>query len=290
MECFLCGLIKQPTKELKTGYFPCDSCRNSICSECSDLSTSELRCLPLQKRVVKFHCRKCRNYDYVESLKNIITDKEIIIQDKNEIIKMLKEKIDALEHNMGNISGPTFADVLQKNRQSINKTIPQNIPDVIIKPRIPQDVQQTKNAITVNINPTELKIGIKKLKPTKSGAISIKCANKHEVDVLKAAAEEKLKDTYLIETTRMKKPRVKITNFNKDMTKEEITNSILQQNENLQDFNVTYIKNGKNGNKPIFGECSGLSFKHLLHLGKIYISWERYPVYEDLSVPRCFHC
>ncbi|CAG9769109.1 unnamed protein product [Ceutorhynchus assimilis] len=102
---------------------------------------------------------------------------------------MLKGKIGALELNMGKISRPTFADVLQENRQFINQTIPQNIPDVNIKPKIPQDVQQTKNDITININPNELKIGIKKLKPTKSGAILIKYVNKREVDVLKAAAE-----------------------------------------------------------------------------------------------------
>ena len=65
---------------------------------------------------------------------------------------------------------------------------------------------------------------------------------------------------------------------------------ILRQNETLNDFKVTFVKKGINGQNTIFGECSSLTYGHLMYEKRIFIGWDRLPVFEDLSVSRCFQC
>lgn len=97
MECSLCKQTKQITKDNRCSSLQCDLCRNTYCQECSELSASELKCIPLQKRLLKFHCKKCRNYELVDSLKECIKDKDAIIIAKDEIIQLLREKLKKYE-------------------------------------------------------------------------------------------------------------------------------------------------------------------------------------------------
>lgn len=291
MECFLCGVIKQPTKEAKAPCFSCDACKNFVCMECSELSASELKCMPLQKRVMRFYCRKCRNNEFVESLQYIIKDKEIIVDDKNKIISMLQEKLRMYEQVEDcKLTARTFAGAVKGNQETAIVPKPQNVPDVVIKPKNAQDSKRTRDDIISNINPADLKIGIRNLVTTRSGSVVIKCKSKKEAEVLQNIARDRLEDSYTVETSKMRKPRVRITNFGQDLTREEIEASILQQNEGLKDFRVTYTRRGRNGQNTVFGECSPSTFRQLMQVNKVFIGWERFPVYEDLSVPRCFQC
>ncbi|KAG5887203.1 hypothetical protein JTB14_016688 [Gonioctena quinquepunctata] len=189
MECAICKIIKQPTKENKYPCYPCDSCRNLICAECSDLSPSEIKCLPLQKRLMKFHCSKCRNNDFVEILKNTIKDKEDIITNKNEIIKLLQDKLRIIEEKI-TLQKPSYLDVTKNNSAQTNYK-QQSTPEIIIKPKTNQVPGQTMRDVNQNINPSHLKIGISKMRSSNTGTVTIKCKSKREVDIL----EQKQKQT-----------------------------------------------------------------------------------------------
>lgn len=88
----------------------------------------------------------------------------------------------------------------------------------------------------------------------------------------------------------MRKPKVKITNISKEYKKEEIEECITQQNLINGTIKVTYIKTNKNGQKTAFCNCSPRAYRDIVKLKKINIGWERYPVYEDIDIPRCFKC
>ncbi|XP_074042086.1 uncharacterized protein [Leptinotarsa decemlineata] len=292
MECTVCNQIKQPSRELKNPCFAYDTCRRLVCTECSELSSSEIKCLPLQKRILKFYCKKCRNNEYIDSLKLIMKDKETIIQDKNEIITLLQEKLKCLEELRNNSTSNTTYAKATKCEQNLNPntTTQINVPNIIIKPKTNQDPTTTKADIDANINPTNLKIGIKKVKLRKGGIMIVKCQTKQDAEVLEIAAKNKLHDAYDITTSKLRNPRVKITNFEQNLSKEEIEAMILNQNEFLSDFSVTYVKKVKDKQNTIFGECSAANFSQLMHIKKVCIGWRRYPVYEDLTVPHCFRC
>lgn len=97
--------VIRPNKEVKCHCFPCDSCTDLICLEYSGLSSSEIKCKPLQRRTLKFLCEKYRSYDDLAViLQSSVGDKKKIIQGQKEIIKLLKEKISRLE-DLGGTAG-----------------------------------------------------------------------------------------------------------------------------------------------------------------------------------------
>ncbi|KAG5863924.1 hypothetical protein JTB14_031156 [Gonioctena quinquepunctata] len=246
MECFLCKQIKQPTERVKIPSFPCDSCRNT-CAECSELSTTEIRCIPLQKRPLKYQCKKCRNLDTLEILQNTIIDKEKIIEDQEIIIKLLQEKINTLEKS----NVPSYSSILKQQQIIGSKPIKTSCPKIIVKPKQQQLSEQTKKDINTNINPAKLKIGIANIKPSRSGMMIITCQTKNETEILKEALEDKLKNDYNIELSKLKSPKIKIVNFNQDYNNEEIENYIKEQNDIPGEITVNYIRSNRNGTKTI---------------------------------------
>ena len=60
--------------------------------------------------------------------------------------------------------------------------------------------------------------------------------------------------------------------------------------EKTDELKVTYIKKNKNNKYTIFVECSPGLFHKFIAQKKVFLLWERYQVYEDISIPRCFRC
>lgn len=287
MECSLCKKVKLPTKDVKNPCYPCDSCRNLICIDCTELSATELKCLALSRRLLKFHCVKCRNYDFIDVLRDQIKDKDHIIQNKDEIIEMLKERITE-NGNKNNESenspnSASFADVAKTK-------VTHTCPTIIIKPKTQQDLKKTKEDIEKNVKLEDLKVGVQNLKTTKSGAVVIKCLTKKGTELLETDIRKKLNDKYNIELSKMRKPRIKIINFKQEMDSEQIEKCIAEQNNVEGAIRVIYIKKSKFGTKTLICECCPRSFNRIMQEGKVCIGWERCKVYEDLDIPRCFNC
>lgn len=283
MECAICKQVKIPTKETKCPCFPCDVCKSIICIECSELSPTEIRWIPLQKKVLQFRCIKCR-YETIEILLNTI-------KDKDNIIKLLEEKIIVLENNIRETKQkPSYAEIVHTNRTESTIVMNRSYPEVVIKPIKRQDAAVTRKDIDGCIKPAEIKIGVQKVRTLDGGGLKIRCQSKQEADVLKEKVTEKLRQNYEVSSTKMRRPKIKITNFDQNMTEEEIKKCIFEQNQVDGEVKITYIRRNKNGSMTIFGECSAAAFRALMSAGKLYIGWGRYPIYEDLSILRCFRC
>lgn len=289
MECSLCKQGHQTTKDNKPSCITCDTCKNLICLECSELSASEIRCISLQKRILKFQCKKCRNFELVDILQNTIIDKTKIIQDQELIIKLLQEKINDIGKNQMNTKSYASAINDNKEKHEVAK-VPYNFPKVVLKPKNNQSAEVTMKDLNSKLNPLELKLGITNMKKTKNGAIIIKCQTKDETHALKVEMEKKLHQSYEVEMTKLIEPKIKIVNFNQEMTNDEIENSIKQQNHLDGKIKVKYINRAKPGPKSIICECSPSAFHQIMNMKKLCIGWERHRVYEDLSIPKCFNC
>lgn len=288
MECSKCKETKIPTKDIKVPCFACDSCRNLFCIECSELSTSEVRCMPLQKRLLKFHCPGCRSYELIDMLKKTVLDKDEIINTKNELINLLQEKIKQYETEK---ESPriSYARVL-KGQHEEKDEMKHNCPGIIVKPMVPQDATRTMKEIGQKVNPVALKVGIKNMKSARNGVVVLKCSTKRESETLAEAFRGNLGNSYSVELSKMRKPRVKIPGYNQEMTASEIEESIKSQNQFRGDIKVVHIRKKRSGRNTVFCECSPDSFADLMLMKRVFIGWERYPVYEDLDIPRCFHC
>ncbi|KAG5898896.1 hypothetical protein JTB14_000144 [Gonioctena quinquepunctata] len=77
------------------------------------------------------------------------------------------------------------------------------------------------------------------------------------------------------------------------MSEEEIENCLREQNSFIEEtgyIKVTFIKRNRIEKQTIFAECTGEIFSKIMDARKVFLGWERNPVYEDLTKPRCERC
>lgn len=294
MECDECKDKKSAT----TKIFPCDGCASNICTKCSKVTASEIKVLELRNgRIMRFLCLKCTKFETFELLNQTIKDKTDIIDSKDEIIALLKSKIKDLESVIQvkpNII-PSYSSVAQVKVSSSSNELKlvNNIPSILIVPRAPQSSEKTKKDLQTNVKPTNLKIGIKNIKPTKNGSMIVKCHNKEDLHFFKQEAEKNLPD-YEIQVTKMRQPRFKIIGYSGNLNTSDLETCIRNQNCYISDsdnFSITYIKENRNKDTfTIFGEASPNLFHKMISNRRLFIEWSSYSVYEDISIQRCFKC
>lgn len=166
----LCIQCKQKQNKKEKFYvFACDSCNTFYCGDCSGLTTTEVRCMPILERTLKFYCTLCREGDYIECLKSTILDKTTIINDKQKIIEMLQAEIKKIESK-------SYASAVTAPASTSHPTrpeVPKNFPPVLIKPRNKQDAETTKAEIQAKINPSTLKLSIMSVKTSGNGVVVV---------------------------------------------------------------------------------------------------------------------
>lgn len=244
--------------------------------------------MPLQKRLLKFQCSKCRNYEFVDLLKNTIADKDDIISSKNEVIALLQEKLKKYE--AGNKStGVSYAGAVMSQHQRSEGEV-QNSPEVIVKPKVEQNADRTREDVSRGVNPVALKIGVKNVRAAKNGVLVLKCPTKDDTERLAEAVRDSLGNSYDVKVSTLKKPRVKIPGFDQQLSAIEIEESIKCQNQLSGDVKVVHTRKKHSGQNTLFCECSPELYAGLMAMKRVYIGWKRYPVYEDLSIPRCYQC
>ncbi|KAG5879766.1 hypothetical protein JTB14_028697 [Gonioctena quinquepunctata] len=176
----------------------------------------------------------------------------------------------------------------------MTKQQPKNLPVVIVKLNKPQNAELTKSEIQTKINPRALQVSINSVNTGYNGNLIIKCnSQKETVKLIEEAQKQDLSNTYQIQMSQLKKPRIKIITTNNNMDKEEIEECLRSQNEFVtpEDYlKVTFIKKVTNGKVTVCAECSAPLFKKFMDNKKVFISWERCPVYEDLTISRCKIC
>ena len=184
----------------------------------------------------------------------------------------------------------TYADVLTP-KPPVNSE-----QTIVIKTKNKREAANTIKTMQESLNPSELNIGIKKVRSTKNGDIIIKCPTKEEGEKFKKAAMSKLSDKCTVETIVKRSTRLKITvvDENQNQDHKEIEECLRKQNKWIDTNDklvVTYVKRMKNKNNlTIYLECSANLYHKAMSQKRVYLGWQRYPVYEDLSIQRCFTC
>lgn len=285
MECDVCKGKKEPV-------FPCDGCKTAHCKTCAGLTSSEIKVMQLKDRLMIFYCKKCKDGDTITLLQSLIADKSRIIAANDEIIQMLRKKVDELEANSAVVQKVVYSDAVKKNLL-VKKPELNNTPALIIKSRHQQDPEKTKFDLIKKVNPSKLKIGIRAVRNTKKGDTIVRCQNIGDLESLKNEIGKKMSG-YDVQVSKLRKPRIKIVGYQGTLEKEEIEQRLRDQNKfigEIDELRVTYVaKSKKSSQSIIFGECSSQLFHKFMAEEKVFLDWERCSVYEDISIRRCFKC
>lgn len=263
-------------------YYECDSCLSRIHRNCSIMSASEIKCMPLQRRMLVHVCDTCKIL-----MKRIPFMIGIIDKMRSEI-----SELKGIVSNSCKKGDKSYAQITsEKVEIDTNKKV--NIPSLIIKPKNVQRSSKTKDDLLKTVNPVNMNIGIRSMKTVKNGSVIVKCTSREKVEVLKKAVTETLKDAYEVDVTKLRNPRIKIANYEGHKNAKELEECLRKQNDwitNDDYVSVTYVRKKRNMNSTIFAECSPVMFQKFAKFKKVYIEWQCCPVYEDINPIKCFNC
>lgn len=149
--------------------------------------------------------------------------------------------------------------------------------------------------MTENIDPVQIDANINKILPSNEGSIRILCDDEESTKKLHKVMSDKFADKYDIKVPEMKKPKIVIVGLSDEVVQD--MNSFLQDVKARipdiyeQEIKLikTYLPKGKKLHSAIL-ETSADAHKFLIELGRVSQGWESFPIYEFVSVLRCFKC
>lgn len=285
MECDFCHEIK--TKEI----FACDECHKKVCKGCGKLTSSEVKVLQLSSRVMKFLCQSCLDFDTYVLLKNTIEDKQNLIESKDEIINLLKKKLEELSQPR---CGESYSQVVK------NSTMKEKV--LLVRPKDKnQPSEETRKQLEARIEPTNLGLTISAVKYVRDGGVAISYNNEDGEVTVPSNIKKNLGEQYEVIEPEKKNPRIKIINVSKEIAENEeiLVEKIIKQNRISTDEDKLIIrmihnyetkKEGKRPRTNVIMEVDPQTYSQLSSRGTISIGWKSCYFVDHVNIVQCYKC
>ncbi|KFM60419.1 Hypothetical protein in type I retrotransposable element R1DM, partial [Stegodyphus mimosarum] len=153
--------------------------------------------------------------------------------------------------------------------------------------------QEVKDHLVKNINPNNLKIGVKSVKNVRKGGVIIETVKEDDIKILEDAIKENQKLKEIVEPQRPVafKPRIIIYNVKEGIDAETLKETLITQNPDIkgEELEIKLNMNGRFGKHWV---CSvdPHSFKIIMKHKKINLFWSRKNVREYIQVTQCQNC
>jgi hypothetical protein len=153
--------------------------------------------------------------------------------------------------------------------------------------------EATKELIKSKINPTEMKVGISTFKTLKDGRILIQAGSKEEIERIRNSITDKCGEEMEAKVHDLRNPRLVLYNIPEDVTLENATKIIREQNPELQmeenDMTTKFIYKTKRNTRNLVIEVNSHTRKQILST-RMKIGWEICKADDYIHVNRCFNC
>lgn len=279
-KCIKCSLTLEEDEEV----YKCYICKQELHKKCANLTASELKCMPLQKRSLRLICTKCDNF--ITKLPDLLSMVEGIQKDMSQ----MKENMYKFSSGQSNGNHTqNYADVLRQKPE----------PVIVVKPVNAQTSNLTKTEIKQAIDPTDIGVNISQLKQVSKGAVVISCEHKSDIDVLKTKISEKIGNKYNVEVPTLRKPKLKVVNIHNedtDVDDNQLVNKIMKQNKinsDTDDIHIRIVKkisNKRFDTSTLIIETDPLTHRHLLKNEKVNVGWSKGNVYNHVNLLQCYNC
>ncbi|CAH1974120.1 unnamed protein product [Acanthoscelides obtectus] len=266
-------------EDIKEDYYTCDVCNGKIHQVCAQLSSSEVRCMPLQKRTLLYACVNCK--DVLKKIPNLV----IFMED---IKKQLADKSTTTPVPIP-IQQSQYSDVLKKRCEEV----------IVIKPKDKtQDSSKTKKVVEEKINPAEIGVGVSRVKYVKEGGIAISCTKKEDITNISENIKEKLDKEYEINIPKKKNPKIKVISIQQKYieTPDTLIETIIKQNgiSTAEDERVLKIISAYEHKSKKYGiiilEVDQTIFDVINKKEVLYIGWKKCKYFEHVNVIQCYKC
>ncbi|XP_077279855.1 uncharacterized protein LOC143907159 [Temnothorax americanus] len=220
--------------------------------------------------------------------------KEIVREEMGGIKQALIEELRKMltQEAYGPTSGATrkYSDVIKERKE-------ENI--LIIKPKVQQESEITKKTIKDKIDITKMEIGITKLRKGSKGTVILGCETEKEKDKLKTMVQAAMGEEVKVSEPQKGKPKIKIINVGGEemkMEDDKLIDTIKKQNRIGKESCMHLVKKilrGKNKDTEqgsVIIEVDESTHNSLINRGKINLGWRKCPIFNYISVRRCFNC
>lgn len=208
---------------------------------------------------------------------------------KAEIASIREYKPSGLVEPKSNVA-TSYVTALKKND---NKVL------VVKQKGSEKNIQQVKEDLRKNVNPSDIGAGLSLGKPTKNGGIILKCGNEKDLGNIQAQIQDKMGDSYSVDVPKVLEHRIKVVGVNESeysLADQEIVAKIKKQN-NIQEspnkkINIIRRSNVVNGRFNIVMEVDATTYESrvLIEKERMNIGWNRCLVYNEYGIRRCFRC
>lgn len=295
MECFKCTKKGIDLKLIGEKCFSCEGCKRLLCEKCSgeSFTATEIRVLQLKKdKQLTYFCGKCRKEmrekkEFESRIIEVVQESIIKFTDdiKESIGEMVKIKLGEF---MKQCAYPAETDSYASRLKKVDSHA------LVIRPKAGNDRKgsETKEEVKRIIDPSDLGIGITKMRGVKDGGLAVCCESSDDTQRLKSDVEMKLGGEYEVKEVKKWKPRLKIIGIEDGISSEELKECISKQNSNIGDVNeleVKVVKKMRKGYMAIV-EVDANLYRRMLDCGALKIKWKICAVFECLDIMRCFKC
>ena len=164
---------------------------------------------------------------------------------------------------------------------------------LMVKSKLELSTEEVKNVLRTKVNPTAMKVGIKTLKSLKDGRVLIEAGTTEEINKLSQTIQDKCGRELEVTLPQLRKSRTVINNIPKDITVENLEETITTQNPELElvpgEIGTRFIYSTKWGQTKGVKEV-GPQTRRKLQQKKLKIGWQICYVADYLVAMRCFKC
>ena len=164
---------------------------------------------------------------------------------------------------------------------------------LMVKSRQNLSTEEVKNTLKTKVNPIVMRVGIKSLKSLKDGQVLIEAGTSEEINKLSHTIQNTCGEDLEVTVPKLRKPRMVIHNVPKDTTVENLEETIIAQNPELDlvsgDIVARFKYTTKRGQTKTVIEV-GPETRRKLQQRKLKIGWQICKVEDYLVAMRCFKC
>lgn len=245
-------------------FAECDGCDSLFHLKCCGVTKKEASARKNSK-CLKLYCEECfkaKTDGTPGKLKEILgllykIDLCVQLQKTSNLSASIEQKLNALDKKLDNVpdnmniaqdrnATPSYANVV---RRSVK-------PAVVIKPKNKQQSAKTFDDISKNVNKNDVKVcGTRNIR---NGGIVLRCENPTETMKVKQVVSEKLGDDYEVVLPRIKCPRVRITNIDREIPADSILDELVKHNTELNQKEMRLVtviprkRSRENFNEAVF--------------------------------------
>jgi predicted DNA-binding protein len=163
-----------------------------------------------------------------------------------------------------------------------------------VKPKEPLPPESIKGLLKAKINPSKIRVGINTLRTHQNGQVLIETSSRKELEAIEKDINEKCGEKLEANAHKLRSPRVVILNIPKEISVENVEDTLLAQNPDMNlkqgDINAKFSYQTKKHGRNLVIEVEAGTRKLLLLQQKIKLGWQICTVHDYVVATSCYKC